>query len=194
MVYWKPYSLKPWKMLQQPKRQMVHKTKPKILMNISMCCVWWTVPWWACFFFLFVFFGEKTHPTPPTLRYISLLCYFICTGNMSRTEKMPFWQEHCPSLSLEEALECVRVWMGLYAHAGWMLTVLNCDTQSDPDTCFFFFCFLSFFLIGPFHLYANNSSRAKSNTHTHKPETLRDQKHARVERRTHKLQWTTQFI
>lgn len=46
--------------------------------------------------------------------------------------------------------------MGLSAHAGWMLTVLNCDTQSHPDTFFFFF------LISFFQPHANISSRAKS--------------------------------
>lgn len=141
MVYWKTYSPKPWGKKNNP------------LATQGMRC---SVPHWACIFL------DLPPPFHCGRKYITLLCYFICTGSTGRTEKMPFWQTMTGALPKFVAWRGSGVCVCVY---GFVCTCcLNAYSVElwHPVRSRHLFSLISFF-----HQYANNSSRAKSNKHTH---------------------------
>lgn len=124
---------KSWK----PKRQMVCNAKLKMLWkykNINICDEMYLVE-------LAFFCPPPIHCEEGTLAYSAISYTLASLVEQKRCHFDRLWQEHCPSLSLEKALVCVCVCACkvLSVLAGWTLAVLNCDTQSDPDTCCCFF-------------------------------------------------------
>ncbi len=111
MVYWKPYSPKPWKEESLATQKADGAQSQKCLGKYS--CMWWTVPRWACIL------GPPS-PFHCVRKYISLLCYFIHTGSTCRKEKMPFWQTMTGALPYFVAWTgsgvcvCARAWVCMY--------------------------------------------------------------------------------